>query len=76
MTNPIGTPRQRRARRKSVKQYAGEKNKASKNVMKVHRGDPTVLYGYAPEGARLGRYKKQDLTTRQGRKANRRARKN
>ena len=67
MARTIGTRAQKRAMKKSAKAYANTKNKASKNVMK--KKDANTTYGYAKTSAKLGKYKKQKLTTKTGRKS-------
>jgi hypothetical protein len=63
----IGSPKQRKAAKKSVKAYAGKKGKASKYVMK--QKDATTKFGYAKAPAKTGKYKKQKPTTKVGRKS-------
>jgi hypothetical protein len=65
--NTIGTRQQKKAAKKAVKQYAGQKKKASKYVMK--QKDATTKFGYAKSPAKTGKYKKQKLTTKTGRKS-------
>ncbi|MHA2039376.1 MAG: hypothetical protein ACW98X_23375 [Promethearchaeota archaeon] len=67
MKKGIGTRKQKKAAKKSIKAYAGQKGKASKYVMK--QKDSTTKFGYARGKAKTGKYKKQKPTTKVGRKS-------